>query len=77
MLPPIRCFGCGNVTSDKYLYYTNEVRKLSGQKAENRFYMDGTQIPQTAEMAIMQKLGLKRACCRRQFLTQVVLMDKI
>jgi hypothetical protein len=39
--------------------------------------MDGSQIPQTKELEIMTVLKLKRACCRKQFLTHVDLMEKI
>ena len=27
MIIPIKCFTCGNVLADKYLYYVKEVRK--------------------------------------------------
>ena len=28
MIIPIKCFTCGNVLADKYLYYVKEVRKM-------------------------------------------------
>jgi len=75
MIIPIRCFGCGNVIADKWNYYKKEMTKKGN--VDNRYYMDGSQIPQTVEMDIMKKLGFKRPCCRKQFLTHVDLMDKI
>jgi DNA-directed RNA polymerase subunit N (RpoN/RPB10) len=39
--------------------------------------MDGTDIPKTAELEVMKEVGLKRACCRRHFLTHVDLIEKI
>ena len=76
MIIPIRCFSCGNVIADKWLWYTNELKKR-GKQTEDRYYMDGTQIPQTVELQLMTKVGFKRPCCRKQFLTHVDLMDKI
>jgi DNA-directed RNA polymerase I, II, and III subunit RPABC5 len=76
MIIPIRCFSCNNVIADKWNKYKQQVKKIRGS-SEERFYMDGSQIPQTPELTIMTSLGLKRACCRKQFLTHVDLMDKI
>ena len=28
MIIPIKCFTCGNVLADKYLFYIKEVRKI-------------------------------------------------
>jgi DNA-directed RNA polymerase I, II, and III subunit RPABC5 len=76
MIIPIRCFSCNNILADKWNYYKQELRSVKGRK-EERYYMDGTQIPQTVELTIMNRLGLKRPCCRKQFLTHVDLMEKI
>ena len=76
MIIPIRCMSCGNPIADKWNYYKNQIKKIKG-RAEERFYMDGTQIPRTVEMDVMTTLGLKRPCCRKHFLTHVELMDKI
>ena len=76
MIIPIRCMSCGNTIADKWNSYKTQITKIRG-RAEERFYMDGTQIPHTAEMEIMTKLGLKRPCCRKHFLTHVELMEKI
>lgn len=77
MIIPIRCMSCGNTIADKWLYYKDQIKKFRGSKAEDRFYMDGTQIPKTFELEIMNRLGFKRACCRKHFLTHVDLIDKI
>jgi DNA-directed RNA polymerase I, II, and III subunit RPABC5 len=76
MIIPIRCFSCNNILADKWNYYKQQLRSVKG-KSEDRYYMDGTQIPQTVELTIMNRLGLKRPCCRKQFLTHVDLMEKI
>jgi DNA-directed RNA polymerase I, II, and III subunit RPABC5 len=79
MIIPIRCFSCNNVIADKYVYYMKELARLrpTEKETDNRFYMDGTQIPQTCENEILKRLGLKRPCCRCQFLTHVPLLEKI
>ena len=32
MIIPIKCFTCGNVLADKYLFYIKEVRKIKVSK---------------------------------------------
>lgn len=46
-------------------------------ESEDRFYMDGTSIPNTLELEIMKAVRLNKSCCRRHFLTHVDLMEKI
>ncbi len=79
MIIPIRCMSCGNTIADKWIYYKNELKKIMkfGNGVENRFYMDGTQIEKTYELEIMEKIGFKRPCCRKHFLTHVDLIEKI
>ena len=77
MIIPIRCMSCGNVIADKWNYYKNELKKLRKSASGERFYMDGTKVVQTDELKLMEKIGFKRACCRKHFLTQKDLMDKI
>ena len=81
MIIPIRCMSCGNVIADKWTYYKKELKRRKGSAAridpEDRYYMDGTQIPNTLELEIMKAVGFKKSCCRRHFLTHVDLMEKI
>ena len=35
MIIPVKCFTCGNVLADKYLYYVKEVRKIKISKEMN------------------------------------------
>ena len=64
MIIPIRCMSCGNVIADKWNYYKEQLKKVkkTGNSYEDRFYMDGTAIPQTIEMKVMNDLGFKKAC---------------
>ena len=80
MIIPIRCMNCGKPIADKWLYFQRELkeyrtnRKITG---ETPFYMDATTVPDTPEKRILDHLGMNRACCRKHFLTQKDLMDKI
>lgn len=79
MIIPIRCMNCGMVLADKWLYYKEEVKRLrSGDGKEvQSIYMDGKSVPQTAELQVLEQLGLFRYCCRKHMLTHVDLIDKI
>jgi DNA-directed RNA polymerase I, II, and III subunit RPABC5 len=74
MIIPIRCMGCGNMIADKWRYYQNELKRVKGNE---RYYFDGKDIPETPEKKIMNTLKLRRPCCRKHFLTQIDLMEKI
>ena len=74
MIIPIKCFTCGKVLGDKYLYYIKNVKKLKVQKKmdENQvLYLTETTTKKTPEGMVMDELGLNKICCRRHFLTHV------
>ena len=75
MIIPIRCMNCCNVLADKWLYYQQKVKELRGSTTP--IYMDGKSIPDTAELKVLNHLGLTRYCCRKHMLTHVDLIDKI
>lgn len=80
MIIPIRCMNCGKPIADKWLFYQQqlkEARKSKGMNPDAPVYMDATTVPETPEKALLDYLGLTRACCRKHFLTQKDLMDKI
>ena len=77
MIIPIRCMSCGKEISSLWRYYQQQLRLLKGDHAEQRVYFDGTTIPETAEKRILDSMGIRRACCKKHFLTQVDLIDKI
>jgi len=68
---------CGNVLADKWLYYQKRVKELRGSENIKAIYMDGKSVPDTAENAVLNELGLRRYCCRKHMLTHVDLIDKI
>jgi DNA-directed RNA polymerase subunit N (RpoN/RPB10) len=74
MIIPVKCFTCGKVLGDKYLYYIKNVKKLKVQKKmdENQvLYLTETTTKKTPEGIVMDDLGLNKICCRRHFLTHV------
>ena len=65
---------CGNVIADKWIYYKTEVAKLqarSGHAEPVRVTLDRGEILETVEKGLLDKLQIKRACCRKHFLTHV------
>jgi DNA-directed RNA polymerase I, II, and III subunit RPABC5 len=77
MIIPIRCMNCGNPLADKWLFYQQKVKELRGSDKITPIYMDGKSVPETAELKVLNALGLKRYCCRKHMLTHVDLIDKI
>jgi DNA-directed RNA polymerase subunit N (RpoN/RPB10) len=77
MIIPIRCMNCGNILADKWEYYQKRVKELRGDNKASPVYMDGTSVPDTAELKVLNELGLNRYCCRKHLLTHVDLIDKI
>jgi DNA-directed RNA polymerase subunit N (RpoN/RPB10) len=74
MIIPVLCFTCGKPLADKYDYYLEEVAKLGESKKQGggeRHFDDMRTGP------ILDKLGLKRYCCRRHMLTTVDMMETI
>ena len=73
MIIPIKCFTCGNVLADKYLYYIKEVRKIKVTKniSDEVVYLDESKPLKTPEGEVLDKLNLYKMCCRRHMLTHV------
>ena len=74
MIIPVKCFTCGNVLGDKYLFYVKEVRKMKLAKnldTQEVIYLDNENIKKTPEGIILDKLNLTKMCCRRHMLTHV------
>lgn len=74
MIIPVKCFTCGNVLADKYLFYIKEVRKIKISKdmdTDEVLYLDNTNVKKTPEGTVLDKLNLNKMCCRRHMLTHV------
>ncbi len=77
MIIPMVCMNCGTVLADKWLYYQRRIAELRGSAKPSPIYIDGTSVPDTAELKVLNELGLKKYCCRKHMLTHVDLIDKI
>ena len=74
MIIPVKCFTCGKVLGDKYLYYLREVKKEKINKdipLDDVVYLNKTNNEKTAEGKVLDNLGLDKICCRRHMLTHV------
>ena len=74
MIIPIKCFTCGTVLADKYRYYLGEVRKIKMSRkmeVDKVIYLTKEYIDKTPEGEVLDKLNLKKMCCRRHMLTHV------
>ena len=85
MLIPIKCYTCGKILADKYLYYKKElIRKTLALKTETNNNKDPLMIDISVEDVkmtpageIMDELGLVRICCRKVMLTSIDIIDEI
>lgn len=86
MIIPVLCFTCGKPLADKYDYYVEQVNKMKQEQqghdaaAVAAAATSSKTIPHFDELRtgpILDKLGLKRYCCRRHMLTTVDMMDTI
>lgn len=66
-LIPIKCFTCGNVLADKYLYYIKEINKVNIKET----YAEKNNFTKTIEGIMLDNIGLNSICCRRHMLTHV------
>ena len=74
MLIPVKCFTCGKVIGDKYLFYQKEVlkRRTEARIPEDRIqYLDDEKLDKTIEGEVLDMLKLYNVCCRRHMLTHV------
>jgi len=74
MIIPVKCFTCGMVLGDKYLYFKRKVReeKLSKNKdPDDVIYLTNDNIKKTPEAICLDEIGLVKMCCRRHMLTHV------
>ena len=74
MIIPVKCFTCGNVLANKYMFYIKEVEQRKKEQnidSDNIQYLSETHIEKTIEGEVLDQLKLKKQCCRRHMLTHV------
>jgi DNA-directed RNA polymerase I, II, and III subunit RPABC5 len=74
MIIPVKCFTCGNVLANKYIYYQKTVAERKEKKNENNDnikYLTSDFMEKSIEGEILDELNLTKQCCRRHMLTHV------
>ena len=70
MIIPIRCFTCGEIIADKWLFYENELKKVTTEETIINV-KSKTIKTKTPEGKILDHLEVDKYCCRRMFLGHV------
>ena len=76
MIIPVRCFTCGKLLADKWNFYCKEIEKEK-DKEDSVLNVNVKNLQVTKEGKALDKLGLKRYCCRRMMISHVDLIDTI
>ena len=71
MIVPVRCFTCGNILADKWNFYMNELK----QSEDTIINVNAKTVQKTQEGIALDKIRLKRYCCRRVMLSHVNLVS--
>uniref|UniRef100_A0AB39JEY9 DNA-directed RNA polymerase RPB10 homolog n=1 Tax=Florenciella sp. virus SA2 TaxID=3240092 RepID=A0AB39JEY9_9VIRU len=74
MIIPVKCFTCGNVLGDKYLYYVKTVSQIKQDEnidKNNIQYLTNDNMQKSIEGRVLDNLKLTKQCCRRHMLTHV------
>ena len=77
MIIPVKCFTCGKVLADKYLFYQKTVTEIKLKEKDELSeikYLNASNLQKTAEGKVMDDLGLSKMCCRRHLLTHVEIL---
>jgi len=74
MIIPVRCFTCGRVMADVVDYYEKEKANIDEHKKVDKLYKNFDKI-HTGK--ILDNLGLKRYCCRRNLIANIDMMEII
>ncbi len=73
MIIPVKCFTCGNVLANKYLFYLEEVSKEKKKNGdiEQLEYLTESNLEKSVEAQVLDRLNLTKPCCRRHMLTHI------
>ena len=75
MIIPIRCMTCGKVLADKWNKYEELVKELiKNRKGSNLLDVNAENIEKSPEGIALDKLEIKRYCCRKHMLSHVKLV---
>tara|TARA_B100000242_G_C42807966_1_gene375699 strand:+ start:342 stop:605 length:264 start_codon:yes stop_codon:yes gene_type:complete len=87
MIIPVRCFTCGKVLGDKWNTYKKLVDKKSSSESKKKFTLEDITISSKNDPLehfdnnhqndILNKMNIKKMCCRRHMLSHIDLIDII
>jgi DNA-directed RNA polymerase I, II, and III subunit RPABC5 len=85
MIIPVRCVTCNKVISDKWEWFNEQLaasaprdaRGDPGDPGLGDDALDRDSPVAARKRELMDALGLVRYCCRRHFMGQVDLLDKL
>ena len=80
MIIPVRCFTCGKAVGHLWERYINEVKEgynKSNYSTYTMFDVKDSLEKETVEKKVLDKLQLRRYCCRRMLLCHVEQAHKI
>lgn len=80
MIIPIRCFTCGKVLANKWTAYTKMIEEKEKEKNEDEPLKPSEHHPNfdpNDKGEILDKLDIKKICCRRHMLGHVEVIDII
>lgn len=74
MIIPVKCFTCGNLLANKYLFYKKQVgliKQAKNQENDEIQYLTKEVLDKSVEGEVLDQLNLTKPCCRRHMLTHV------
>lgn len=87
MIIPIKCFTCGKVLADKWMYFKAQSTAIDTETDTESMTVDDLKIDDSNRREnyfesnpkgkLLDKMGLTKICCRRHMLGHVDLIDII
>lgn len=86
MIIPIRCFTCGKVLADKWVYYEKKCKEIDKRIDASKLTIEdlriddknkSTYFDESFKGELLDSIGLTKICCRRHMLGHVDLVDII
>ena len=77
MIIPICCFTCGKQIAHLWEKYIDEVTKVNNKKKDVKINISNDLNVETIEKKTLDKMKIRKYCCRRMFISHVDLCEKI
>lgn len=77
MIIPIRCFTCGKLLAHFWNDYLNALQEEYNKLLNTHKDIISDEKKSTIENEILDRINIKRYCCRRMFLSHKDLCEKI